>query len=78
MTINLSPKEDASPLPGANRRYLTASSVRRRYDDISDMTLWRWIKDESVGFPAPIKIGQLRFFDIEKLEAFDAARGKAQ
>jgi hypothetical protein len=28
----------------AERRYLSAAEVRRRYGNISDMTLWRWTR----------------------------------
>ena len=33
--------------------YLSAKQTRHRFGDVSDMTLWRWIKDPALGFPPP-------------------------
>jgi predicted DNA-binding transcriptional regulator AlpA len=34
------------------------------------MTLWRWLQDESLGFPKPSKIRQRRYWDADEIEAF--------
>ena len=34
------------------------------------MTLWRWLQDESLGFPKPTKIRQRRYWDADDIEAF--------
>ena len=55
-----------------NQRRLTATQVRDRLGGISDMTLWRWLQDEGLGFPKPAVIKRRRYFleaDIEKWEA---------
>jgi hypothetical protein len=43
--------------------------VRARYDSISDMTLWRWINDPTLGFPQPTIIRNRRYWDEEALDA---------
>lgn len=53
------------------KRYTPAGKVRERYG-ISDMTLWRWLKDEQLKFPKPIVIRRRRMFDDEELDEFDA------
>ena len=37
-----------------NQTYLPASQVRTRYG-VSDMSLWRWLRDDALGFPHPIR-----------------------
>lgn len=54
--------------------YLTAGQVRARYG-VSDMSLWRWLRDESLGFPAPMKINRYRYWSKAALEAWESARG---
>lgn len=56
------------------RRLLNAATVRQKFDGISDMTLWRWVRDPNLGFPQPIYIGRRRYFDADAVEAFTAAR----
>ena len=34
------------------RRFLTGPQVCSRYS-ITDMSLWRWLKDPTIGFPQP-------------------------
>ena len=36
-------------------RYLTAGQVKRRYGDVSDMWIWRHMRDH--GFPRPVQFG---------------------
>lgn len=52
------------------KKYFTAHQVLQRYD-ISNMTLWRWLRDEGLKFPRPIVIRRRRMFDEEELNAFD-------
>ena len=56
-----------------NKKYSTGPEVCRRYR-ITDMTLWRWLKDEALGFPKPVRIYRRRHFDDDELDAFDAAK----
>jgi predicted DNA-binding transcriptional regulator AlpA len=50
--------------------FLTATQVRQRFGGISDMTLWRWMRDERVSFPQPLVINRRRYFRAADLEAF--------
>ena len=53
------------------KRYSPAAAVRGRYGGISDTTLWRWLQDPELGFPQPIKIRNIRYFDNNALDEFD-------
>jgi predicted DNA-binding transcriptional regulator AlpA len=60
-----------------HQTYLPASQVRIRYG-VSDMSLWRWLRDEALGFPHPIRINGRRFWRLADLEAFEASCSKKQ
>ena len=61
----------------ANESYLTAGQVLRRYS-ITDMTLWRWLRNEELAFPQPTKINGRRYFKEAELSTWERARaGKA-
>jgi len=51
--------------------FLTANQVRQRFGGISDMSLWRWMHDERVGFPQPLVINRRRYFRLADVEAFE-------
>ena len=53
--------------------YLPAAQVRARYG-VSDMSLWRWLKNEDLAFPHPIRINNRRFWRLNELEAWEATR----
>ena len=53
--------------------YLPAGAVRARYG-VSDMSLWRWLRNEALGFPAPIRINRRRFWKLAELEAWETSR----
>ncbi len=55
------------------KRLRPARQVRERYS-VSDMTLWRWLRDEGLRFPQPIIINSRRYFDEEELEAWERSR----
>ena len=52
------------------RVFINAVDVRRRFG-ISDMSLWRWVKDPAIGFPQPMRINNRRYFRIDEIEAFE-------
>jgi len=54
------------------KTYLTSKQVRARYGDMSDMSLWRWCRDPRMGFPQPVRINRIKFWDEADLDAFDA------
>lgn len=58
--------------------FLPARQVWERYG-VTAMSLYRWLKDERVGFPAPVYIGRFRYWRLSELEAWERAqpRGRA-
>ena len=56
------------------RSYLTAAQVRARYGGISDMTLFRWLRDPRLGFVKPILINNRRYFAEAELDEFDTRK----
>jgi predicted DNA-binding transcriptional regulator AlpA len=64
--------------PDADTVYLNAAQVRRRYGGMSEMALWRWLQDETLGFPKPLIINNRRFWSAAALTAWErkhAAKG---
>ncbi|MER8625551.1 helix-turn-helix domain-containing protein [Mesorhizobium sp. M1143] len=53
--------------------YLTAKQVLARYH-ITDMTLWRWLADETLAFPKPMAVNRRRYFLEADLVAWERAR----
>ena len=54
----------------AGRRFIPATQVKRRYG-VTEMTVFRWIRDPRMGFPQPIKIRGRNYFDEAELENYD-------
>src|SRR5215213_7972081 len=44
------------------------------FGGISDMTLWRWLQDEELGFPRPLVINGRRYWRENEIVAWQAAR----
>jgi len=57
--------------------YLPAGQVRSRYG-VSDMSLWRWLRDEALAFPQPLKIHNRRYWKLSELQAWEASRAEPQ
>lgn len=53
--------------------YLPIAEVRRRYG-VSDMTIWRWLADDRLGFPQPMRIRRRRFWKLSALLSWEAQR----
>jgi predicted DNA-binding transcriptional regulator AlpA len=53
--------------------FLPAGRVRSRYG-VSDMALWRWLRNERLAFPRPLRINGRRFWKLADLEAWEASR----
>jgi excisionase family DNA binding protein len=56
--------------------YMPASAVQTRYG-ISDMTLYRWLRDAKLGFPQPLIVRRRRLFRRDDLDKWDRARCRA-
>ncbi len=57
--------------------YLSSASVRARYG-VSDMSLWRWGRDDSLKFPAPLRINGRKFWKLSTLERWEASRTETE
>ena len=57
-------------------RLITANDVRARYGGISAMTLSRWLKDDRLNFPQPIRIHNLRYFRLADLVEWEKTRAR--
>jgi predicted DNA-binding transcriptional regulator AlpA len=54
-----------------NEVMLTAKQVRTRYGGVSDMALWRWLRDERLAFPQPIVINSRRYWRLSDLAQWE-------
>jgi hypothetical protein len=61
-------------LPTPDNHHLGSREVRRRYNDISDMALWRWLHNEKLNFPRPTIINRRRYWLLTDLERWERAR----
>lgn len=58
---------------------ITAPKARRDIlGGVSDMCLYRWMRDPALHFPEPIIINTRRYFDIDQLKAWVSSRDTAQ
>lgn len=55
---------------------ITARTLRQRFGGVSEMTIWRWARDEALAFPAPIKIRKQRYWRIADIQAFEARQAE--
>jgi predicted DNA-binding transcriptional regulator AlpA len=53
--------------------FLPARSVWERYG-VTSMTLWRWVSDPSLGFPAPVYLGRFRYWRLADLLQWENSR----
>lgn len=53
-----------------SKRLIPAKEIRAMFGSVSDMTLWRWLQDESLGFPRPTVIRNRRYWDADAIEGF--------
>jgi predicted DNA-binding transcriptional regulator AlpA len=56
-----------------NQSYLPAKQVCARYG-VCAMTVWRWLKNRSLGFPKPTVINNRRYWKLAELEAWESLR----
>ncbi len=55
------------------RAFLPARAVWERYG-VSQMSLWRWLRDPDLSFPKPVYLGRYRYWRIAELEAWEALK----
>lgn len=56
------------------QRLISATAAREICGSVSDMTLWRWLNDNAIGFPSPIYVGRRRYFRQAEISAWIEAR----
>lgn len=57
----------------ADNTFLTGPQVQARYQK-SHVTIWRWVRDPDLAFPAPMQINRLNYWRLSDLEAWEAAQ----
>lgn len=50
--------------------YLTSAELRRIFGGVCQMTIWRWLRDETLEFPKPTIIRGRRYWDSAEIAAF--------
>jgi predicted DNA-binding transcriptional regulator AlpA len=50
--------------------WLTGRQVRERFN-VSDMAIWRWLRDERLSFPRPTVIRRRNFWRRSDIESFE-------
>jgi predicted DNA-binding transcriptional regulator AlpA len=58
----------------AGNVFLSSRHVRKRYNNMSDMSLWRWLNDEALNFPQPLRINRRRYWRLADLERWERER----
>ena len=53
---------------GGGRKARNAATAR--YLNISDMTFWRWKRDARLNFPAPARINNIEWNDLDQIDAW--------
>jgi hypothetical protein len=67
----------SSPDPTTDA-FLTARQVCARYGDISTMSLWRWLHDPQMVFPAPLMIQKRRYWRLGTLIEWERRRASSR
>ena len=58
-------------------QYPPGRQVRDRYN-VSDMTLWRWMRNPKLNFPQPTIINRRRYWAEEELQQWERARASRE
>lgn len=59
-------------------KLITATAAREMLGGISDMSLWRWLHDPSLGFPQPVYIAGRRYFRASEIEDWIVSQETSQ
>jgi predicted DNA-binding transcriptional regulator AlpA len=49
---------------------LNSAQTKARCGNVSDMCIWRWLRDERVQFPQPIKMNKRNYWRLGDLRAW--------
>jgi hypothetical protein len=61
------------PVVNPDKKFIGSSRLRERYNNVSHMWIVRQLANDPT-FPRPVKIGRLRFWALDELEAYERAR----
>jgi len=59
---------------GHTHQLISSKRVRAIFDDVSDMTLWRWQNDPELGFPKPIFVHRRKYWRESEIIDFIKSR----
>ncbi len=71
------PKRGSIAPGGDDDGLMTSVQVRQFCGGVSDMTVWRWLRDERVQFPKPVSINKRNYWrrgDLRAWQAMHAAK----
>jgi predicted DNA-binding transcriptional regulator AlpA len=51
---------------------LNSAQVKARCGNVSDMCIWRWLRDDRVQFPQPVQINKRNYWRLGDLRAWQA------
>lgn len=51
---------------------LNSAQTKARCGNVSDMCIWRWMRDKRVAFPQPMKINRRNYWRLADLRAWQA------
>lgn len=59
---------------GHTHQLISSKRVRALFDDVSEMTLWRWQNDPDLGFPKPIFVHRRKYWRESEIIDFIESR----
>lgn len=65
-------------LPKDDDTLLNSNQTRAFVGGVSHMCLWRWVRDERVLFPEPVKLNGRNYWRLGTLRQWQAERGFRQ
>lgn len=69
--LRILPTQDVTKeVSTVSKRLMSSKAVRTEFGGISAMTVWRWLQDESLGFPKPTIIRNRNYWNADEIEAF--------
>ena len=55
---------------------LTSKQVRARVGSVSDMCIWRWMRDDRVQFPKPMQMNRRNYWRLGDLRRWQAEQAE--
>jgi predicted DNA-binding transcriptional regulator AlpA len=57
-------------------RLLTSRQTRERVGGVSNMCIWRWLRDPRVQFPPPVQVNRRNYWRLGDLRRWQASQTK--